>query len=62
MAALAVVLVSNAVDDTGARLANPDPRITAAEHQAAEAVRGATAASENDSPTATKAQAVCTVQ
>ena len=48
MAALAVVLVSNAVDDTGEQLANPDPRITAAKHQAASVVRGATAASADD--------------
>ena len=48
MAALAVVLVSNAAEDTGAQLTDPDPRITAAKLQAFEVLRDATTASEDD--------------
>ena len=48
MAALAVVLVSNAAEDTGAQLTDPDPRLTAAKLQAFEVARYATTASEDD--------------
>ena len=48
LAALAVVLVQAYVEDTGERLSNPDPRVTAAIHSAFEVESDAKAASAAD--------------
>ena len=48
LAALAVVLVQAYVEDTGERIANPDPRVTSAIHSAFEAEIGARAAAAAD--------------
>ena len=48
LAALAVVLVQVYVEDTGDRIANPDPRVTSAIHSAFAVETDATAASADD--------------
>ena len=48
LAALAVVLVSGYVEDTGARMSSPNPRITAAQTLAFTVEQDATAAGDGD--------------
>ena len=48
LAALAVVLVQSYVEDTGDRIANPDPRVTSAIHSAFDVETDARAASTQD--------------